>query len=342
MKVHPWSWLIWFATAAVLSLTTRNPYYSLILLVSALLATQRYGNRDTLGISLGRISLVIILFSTIYAVLFIHIGDHVLLRLPDWPLIGGAITLEAAADGVRNGIVLITLIAIFLAFNSIIPVSTLVRLIPSSLKDIGVVLLVAVTYVPETRSQLRRIQEAQAIRGHEIKGLKDWRPVLIPLLIAGFERSLRLSETMVARGYGSTGSAEHGLNTRGALLLVAASALIGWILLIFGFGIGWVLLTSGFFLLVFLVLRNGGQAKRTQYHRYTWSLLDIVFVAVSITALILILVPMPFIDRSSLAYNPYPNLAPPLFNTAVGVAMLLMVVPLIPAPNPGTVVEKND
>ena len=47
----------------------------------------------------------------------------------------------------------------------------------------------AITYVPETARHFQRIREAQAIRGHRLRGLRDWRPIVIPLLVGGLERA---------------------------------------------------------------------------------------------------------------------------------------------------------
>ncbi len=343
MKNHPWAWLIWFSAAVVLSLSTRNPLYALILIGVARLAGELHGRQDPMiGLSFGRMAAVILLFSTIYAALFIHIGDHVIYSLPDWPLIGGAITLEAIADGLRNGIILLTLITIFLAFNAIIPVSVLVRLIPASLKDIGVVLLVAITYVPETRHQLRRIREAQAIRGHEVRGLRDWRPVIVPLLVAGFERSLRLSETMVARGYGSTTRTEHKLWKRGGLLSVTGIALTGWLILWAGFQLGWLLIILAISLLALLILLNPSQIKRTRYHRYEWSTQDWLLIATALLALAAATLPIPFIDKASLSYLPYPTLSFPDFDIFIGMALALMAIPAIMSSNLAAPPVSND
>lgn len=343
MSNHPWSWLIWFAAAVIIGLITRNPLYSLILLSVSLLAAKTHGHQKSLiGISLGRIAAVVLLFSTLYTALFIHVGDHIIMTLPDWPLIGGAITLEAIVDGLRNGIVLLTLISIFVAFNAIIPVSVLVRLIPASLKDIGVVLLIAVTYVPETRHQLSRIREAQAIRGHEVRGLRDWRPVVVPLLVAGFERSLKLSETMVARGYGSTAKAEHGLGKRGGLLAVTIIALAGWITLWAGIQYGWLIIIGALFLFVALILRNPRQLRRTNYRRYTWSSSDVLFILSAIIALGAAILPIPFIDRSSLSYSPYPGLSVPAFDIFIGIGLALLALPLIIGLNGAGLSTNND
>ena len=75
---------------------------------------------------------------------------------------------------------------------------------PRAFYDLGVVVLIALTYVPQTMQQWQRIREAQAIRGHRWRGVRDWQPLVIPLFIGGLERAMALAEAMVARGYGAT------------------------------------------------------------------------------------------------------------------------------------------
>ena len=67
----------------------------------------------------------------------------------------------------------------------VVPTAELAGLTPTALYELGLVLLVAITYVPETARHFQRIREAQAIRGHRLRGLRDWRPIVIPLLVGG-------------------------------------------------------------------------------------------------------------------------------------------------------------
>ena len=150
----------------------RNPLYLIIVLLAVQIVGAMCGGAGTIvRFSLWRIGLTILLFSTFFNFLFVHVGTTVLWRWPlSWPYVGGAMTVEAAVFGAINGLVLLTLLATFLTFNSIVPVGDLVRLIPAAFRDLGVVLLIALTYVPETIAHWHSIREAQAIRGHEVQG----------------------------------------------------------------------------------------------------------------------------------------------------------------------------
>lgn len=327
---NPKSWLIWFGAIIVIAMVTRNPLYALILLAISWLASATQGNNhNALKLPLGRVAVIILFFSIVYNALFVHAGDHVLLTLPQWPLIGGAITMEAIVDGARNGLMLLTLLVVFVAFNAVIPVSDLVRMTPPALKDIGVVILVAITYVPETRRQLIRIREAQAIRGHELHGLRDWRPVLVPLLVAGFERSLRLSETMVARGYGSVGTEHHGGGKRAALLISVISVLAGWVLLLAGFIVGWVLIIGSILFVIIIALSENREIRRTKYRIHTWHLGDWLLVVAAAISFALVFIPITGVDRSTLSYSPYQSLALPEFDPIIGLALGLLAIPVL-------------
>ncbi len=330
MRFNSRAWMVWVLVVAFLAMFARNPLYSIILLALSLLAIQYYARIESPVRSMFlQISLGILLFSAIYHALFIHIGDHVLFELPQWPLIGGIITVEAIADGFRNGLVLIALIATFMALNTIVPSRELVRLVPAAFQDLAVVVLIAITYVPETRRHLRRIREAQAIRGHRPRGFRDWRPLILPLLVGGLERAMRLSEAMVARGHVS----ERAENSRAPerILLIAGlfTALIGWVMAILWGVSGYILLSLGGLVLVLIVVRKGRRVRRTSFVAVPWTATDTILVFTSLAALILVIAPWPVIGRLSLSYVPYPLLKMPEFHPLVGLALILLSFPIL-------------
>jgi energy-coupling factor transport system permease protein len=317
------AWVIWVGVMAALAIMTRNPLYHLILLllarlVSATCATPDHGFR----LPLLRLGAAVLLFSMIFNALSVHIGATVLFRLPpNWPLIGGPVTLEAAVYGAANGLLLVTLLAIFAAFNAIVLTSDLVRLTPRALRDMGLVVLLAVTYTPETIRQLQRIREAQAIRGHRLRGLRDWRPVAIPLLIGGLERAMALAEAMVARGYGATSDVRQPLLVQLGLTAGLAAAFAGW-LLTFWFGWpGWLLLAVGVVLILALIWRLGRHTPYTRYHFQPWTKWDTWLVLTAVLPLLVLLA----VDRPS--YSPYPILSLPTFDPVLGLALLGLALP---------------
>ncbi len=325
------AWVVWLFAGGLLAILSSNPFYLILLLIISRLVEYSCAPRapGLWRLPFWRIAALILFFSTLFNALTAHFGQTVLFELPaQWPLIGGAVTLEAAVFGFLNGLRLITLLSFFLAFNSIVPVSQLAGLTPRALHEIGLVLLIAITYVPETIGQYQRIRDAQAIRGHQVRGWRTWHPILIPLLISGLERALNLSETMVARGYGSTTSVSVPVRSRVIMLMGLLLALAGALRFVWGGFDGWVLLSLGGLIIAGAYLDLSRLAPRTQYHYRRWTLSDTLTVVGALVALS-VLLPVLRVTQGSLTYSPYPNLSLPPFDVWIGVAILGLAVPAV-------------
>lgn len=325
--LHPYVWVVWVLSAAGLTMLARSPLYGVIVLLVVQIVVAGVPRPGTAPvIPLLRFSLTILLFSALFNGLFVHVGQTVLVRLPaGWPLIGGAITLEAIATGLANGLVLIALLAIFTAFNQLVLASDLVRLVPASWQDLGVVILIAITYVPETRKHLDRIRDAQAIRGHQLRGWRDWQPVVIPLLVGGLERAMGVAEAMVARGYGATVNVERGLGVRVGLFLSLLLTLLGWVAVLWVGSVGWLILSGGILSLVGLVWLTGRGTQRTYYKPYQWRLADSLITIACLIPLVLAFF-MPIESRS---FSAYPTLTLPPFNMWLGLTLLCLLAPAL-------------
>jgi hypothetical protein len=174
-KLNIRAWLVWLLTAAVIIFLNQNPLYTVIVLLTAVILISQ-SPATPQPFSLLRLGTMIMLFTTLFNALFVHVGQTVLFTLPrHWLWIGGDVTLEAAVFGATSGLRLLTLFALFNVFNRHAPVAHLIRLMPRALRDLGVVVLIAVTYVPQTVRQWQRIREAQAIRGHQLRETRRTR-----------------------------------------------------------------------------------------------------------------------------------------------------------------------
>lgn len=325
------AWLVWLCAGGLLAIVAGNPLYlCLLLLISRIVplacAPVRGGGWR---FPFWRVAFLILFFSTLFNMLTAHLGRTALATIPaGWPLIGGPITLEAAVFGFVNGLRLVTLLSFFLAFNAIVPVSDMAGLTPRALHELGLVMLIAVTYVPETARQFQRIREAQAIRGHRISGLRDWRPVVIPLLIAGLERALNLSETMVARGYGSTTHVATPPRARLLLLAGLMLALAGAVRLLWNAADGWWLLAGAGLVIAGAYFDLSRLVKRSRYRPRRWGVGDTLLLVGALWPLLLIM-PLPWFGRPALGYSPYPQFAPPPFQLTAGIALLGLLVPAL-------------
>jgi energy-coupling factor transport system permease protein len=322
-------WAIWVLATAVLTMIIRNPFYMVIIFLAARLVAAEWGRvANPLPLPFWRIGLLMLTFSALFNGLFAPLGGTTLFNLPNWPLIGGPVTLESILFGLINGFILWTLLAVFLALNAIVPAHQLVRLTPRAFHDLGVVMLIALTYLPETTRHLQRIREAQAVRGHRLRSWRDWPPILLPLLIGGLERAMQLAETMVARGYG----AAHDVGQRGRvrLLLTVTLALAfgGWLTLLWQRPfLGGGLLAAATLLIGALLWQMGRRTQTTRYRPARWRWPDTLLVATAVIPLALVWLPWPGLDRTSLYYSPYPALSWPSFSPLLGLGLALLALP---------------
>ena len=165
--LHPLAWVMWLLATVAALLSTRNPLYLAVILASIALtlrASRSSAFAPPLPISVWRFGLVVITISALFNGLMSHFGQTVLVTLPSWlPIIGGAVTLEGVLYGVINGLVLTGMFAAFLALYQATPIQGLIRLIHRAFYPAGVVVSVAVAYVPTTLTQFQQIREAQMI-----------------------------------------------------------------------------------------------------------------------------------------------------------------------------------
>ncbi len=330
--LHPLAWLIWVAASVVALSLTRNPAYLLLLLMCVSVTLHEALQADDappLPLSPLRFALVVITVSALFNALTAHFGQTVLFTLPDWlPLLGGPVTLEALIYGALSGLVLTGFFVAWTVLFVAVPTQALIRLIPRAFYPAGVVLTIAIAFVPTTFAQFQQIREAQTMRGHRVRGLRDGLPLLMPLLVGGLERALQLAEAMTARGFASQGAASRGQTRLRWLLVVGMAALLAGLLT----RLVWsqqpvastALLLAGAALVVIGVIAQGQTVARTIYRPRPWTGLDWLVAAAAAVTVLVYLLPA---SRASLAYSPYPQLAPPLVDPVVVLATLALLAP---------------
>ena len=281
---------------------------------------------------LARFALFVIPVSAAFNALTIHLGDTVLFTTPGQiPLISGDVTLEAASYGAINGLVLVTTVAIFSVIGSGVPARQVVRSTPRAFQSIGITAGIALNFVPQTMRRLNEVREAQAVRGHRIRGLRDWLPLWVPLLVGGLEQAMQLSEAMVARGFGAARSRSASVLTR-ILLLAGLTLLLGGWLLQFAGAPPWFasscMLAGGASILAGLWW-NSRSIRHTTYRPTPFTRIDLICCLAALLAAAAWLLPGPLLDRSTLAYTPYPTLSMPGFSPLLGLILLAWLAPLL-------------
>ncbi|MGD2205409.1 MAG: energy-coupling factor transporter transmembrane component T [Anaerolineae bacterium] len=340
---HTWSWVAWLFAAAVPAFTLRNPLYSVLILGAVWIVYMTVGRSSPISSTWGgfvKIGLFLLILTIPFNALALHAGRLVLFRLPEsWPIVGGAITLEAIITGAANGLALLTILIVFAAFNAVADHYQLLRATPPFLFQVGVVISIAITFVPQMVLSAKEIRESQRIRGHRFRGIRDLLPLVLPLLASGLERSIQLAETMEARGFGSTVSPlsqRQATATQGGTLAALLGLLAGLLVVAYfpeRSSLGWVLVGLGGFALLAMFWLQGRRVHRTRYRRERWQARDTALVLGSAVVLVAVVVAR-LTAPETLFYSPFPpsSLLPP-FNAYVGAALLLLALPALLAPS---------
>jgi energy-coupling factor transport system permease protein len=326
----------WTVAAAVSATLTQNPFYLAILLgIGAIqYAAASSGHPRARGWgSLLRLALTLALFVIPFNALNAHAGDHVLFRLPEgWPLIGGKITLEAVLWGASTALGLLALMVLFATFNVVVDQAQLLRLTPSFIYEAGLVVSIALTFIPQMMVSAQEIREAQRIRGHRAKGLRDMLPLVMALLTTGLEHSLQLAESMEARGFGNVrpvSPARDALFKSLSVLGLAGILASTFALTYFSrmAWLGWSGLAASALLLTGVFWAQGQRVRRTHYRRERWTWRD--GAAIGASALVVgTLIAVRIARPAALRYYAYTALLPD-FDPALGGLLLLLAVPTL-------------
>ena len=333
---HSGVWLIWVTGVLIVLTTGRNPWYIAATLLAISVVTVQVGgnaegqNRPAV-IDPLRFGLFAVVMGVLFNGLTVRVGETVLFAVPSWlPLLGGPVTLEALVFGALNGLVLAGLFAAFSVLNRMLPIRSLIRMIPRAFYPVAVVMAIAVTYIPSTVTQIGQVREAQAVRGNRMQGLRSWLPLFLPLLVGGIERSLQLAEAMTARGFAAGENAD-SRQPRAWGVAGLAAIVTGWLLQLVWRQPLWggVLLLAGGLLLLAALRRAGRAHRHTVYRPERWRWVDLPPLAGVAVAVAVMIVPLPWVDRMALMYYPYPLLTWPTVDWTVMIGLCGLALPAI-------------
>ena len=332
--LDPRAWLLWAAAAAIPPLLGRNPWpiAATLLAVISVWAVWSTGAAGRRWRPLLRLAFVFAGVSVIFNVLTVRAGDVVIGHLPDsWPIIGGAITLNALVFGLLGGLAIFTLVAVSATLGVVLDWTLAIRLLPDRMAPLAVAGSVAWAYLPQTTLALGEIRDAQMARGFRPRGARDFLPLLLPLLGGGLERAMMTAEALEARAFGAPLTAEaRSSSWRSiALLLGLAATATGTFVVILGsLPVGAAILATGTLLLVMSVAnRPAAQgARRTRYREPVWERPEWIVTAASLATLVaqvLLLARDPGVFR----YEPYPGIAVPEVNLPLLALLGLLLAP---------------
>ena len=110
---------------------------------------------------------------------------------------------------VYAGLQLATMLACVGAANALANPRRLLRAVPGALYEVGVAVVVALSFSPQLVEGVSRVRAARRLRGRPHTGLRGLRGVAMPVLEGALERSVDLAAAMDARGFGR-GAADAG------------------------------------------------------------------------------------------------------------------------------------
>jgi energy-coupling factor transport system permease protein len=341
-----WLWALGLATAA--SRTTNPLLLALVIAVAGYVVAARRTDAPwahAFGVFLVLGALVVVLRVFFAVALGSPIGGaQVLFTLPEVPLpdwmagvrLGGRVAAEAVVFAACDGLRLATLLICVGAANALANPGRLLKSLPGALYEVGVAVVVAMTFSPRLVDDLLRMRAARRLRGRRDTGVRAVMGVARPVLEGALERSVALAAAMDARGYGRTASVPPAVRhattalTLGGLLGVCVGSY--GLLAAEGAGFGMPLLVVG------VVAATGGlwlgsrRSPRTRYRPDRWGV-RAWLVSASGVAVAAGLAIADAADPAALN-PPVVPLAAPEFPLWPAAAILVGLLPALVAPRP--------
>lgn len=239
--LHPGAWWVWALGLAAAASRTTNPLLLLLLIGAAAIVVQARRPDEPWARSFGfflRLGVLVIIVRVLVQVLFgAAIGTTTLLELPGVALpawmagvrLGGDLTLESLLMALYDGLRLATILICIGAANSLASPTRLLKSVPAALYELGVSVVVALTFTPQLVSDVDRLRTTRRLRGRQTRGIRAIAASAVPVLEGSLERSVTLAAAMDSRGYGRRGDvpASRRRMTAALLLLGLVAAAIG-------------------------------------------------------------------------------------------------------------------
>lgn len=305
----------------------RNPFALLAVLLAVIVVREALPPEARAGWTwIVRLGAFFVGLSVLFNVLTVRAGNRILGEIPSWvPLISGNITLNSVVFGLLSGLAVLTLVMIGITLAAVLDWSAVLRLLPQSLTGAGVAGSVAFSFFPQMLASYREIVDAQAMRGYELRGPRDYLNLAPLLLSGGIERAVTMSELLESRGFGGAPAAQKSR----ALSLAPAMGLGALCVGVYLFAVGQfpLALASGSIGLVLLAVtvRSGRktEVRRTRYRSLVWRRTDWLVLGGALLAAAVVMLAEP----GAVRYEPYPTLTPPIASVPLAIGLLGLLAP---------------
>ena len=338
--LHAATWIVWAAAAVVSVQLAPNVLYASLVLLTTVLVVEVHGRRTglarafpvfvALGASFGLLRVVLTVATT-------HGIGTPIATVPHFDLpqllggfrVGGTIERQVLWQALADAFIIVVVIAVFGAWNAVVSHHEVLQSTPRAFHELGLVVTIALAFVPSTIAALRASRESDRARtGGAIVHRGRLVRHAVPVLESGMERAVALAESMDARGFG------HRPAGRGER--IAAAGTLGGLL---GLGGAFVALVGGahlaaaisggvgLALLVVAIATASSAAKRVRYRPRRLTALDVRVMAIVVVAP-LGLALLGSLGDHSLSWVPTGTSFPP-FHPLVVVALLALVAPAV-------------
>ena len=219
---------MWSLAAVTVALSTDNPVYRGLVALAALdvLLTWLPPGRRIRPLAFAL--LIAAGIAALIDVLAAHTGADVLVRLPaDWPLVGGALTLESLAFGGAIGLGLVAALLAVAPLSLVLEPHDVVDAMPGPLERTGIAVATSLNLVSGFGRTFTAVCDAQRMRGWRPRGLRSWNEVLVPVVLTAIEDSVLLAEAMEARGFGAGRRTSYSRGTWSRVDVVVVAAALG-------------------------------------------------------------------------------------------------------------------
>ncbi|MEX2267868.1 MAG: hypothetical protein WEA75_04205 [Acidimicrobiia bacterium] len=349
---RPWhavTWLCWALAGTTAIQLADNPLYVLVVIGVAWVVVSAHGREGPFARAFPWLVGVAAGFGVLRVVLTAattHGGSDVLFTTPSFTLpevlggftVGGTVETPVVVHAAAEGLVIVGIVAVFAAFNAVVSHYELVQTAPRAFHELGLVVVVALAFVPSIITAAHDVGEADRARtgGRVVRRGRLLRR-LVPVLESGLERAITLSESLDSRGFAHRGPSarERGAGWFGALALLSLGA--GFVALIAREGtIALLLAIAGAVGVGVAVLLVSGSSERVRYRRRRIATADWVCIAVVIAAPVLLGV-VSLVGDSTLLW-PTDPLGWPTLHVLPVLALLALVAPCMRAPSTSSVV----
>lgn len=285
--LHAGAWWLWAVGLAIAASTTTNPI--LLLWVVAALAIVVHSRKPDAPWARSfsffvKLGLVVVAIRVIFGMVFgTPIGSTVLftipvINLPDWLAglrLGGQFTVESLVFSACDGLRLAVILMCIGAANSLASPARLLKSLPAALYEVGVAVVVAMTFAPQLVADVQRVRQARRLRGRASTGLRGILGTAMPVFEGALDRAVNLAAAMESRGYGRTRPVAPSVRVASSLFLLGGLlvVLIGLFALLSASGsvaLNGSLVALGLVATMAGVWIGGQRAIRTTYRPDPW------------------------------------------------------------------------